>query len=309
MTSTQLVTSAAFKNILVATDFSEASQNALRAAAAIAQSHHSRLLVTHVMEPARPGRPFLVHKPSSFDEGRTAVEYRMQQIEHDDHLRAVSHRETIERGDIRDVISGLIETENIDLLVLGTHARAGLRKVMLGSVAEELFRLAPCPVMTVGPAEEDKPSRFLHRILFATDFGAASREALPYAITLANENAATLILLHVIPPLPALGIGGGWYPGADPEQLLKHDVQQTREKLQQMIPRDSFLVHPPEFRIVFDAVTAGILQTAMEDHADLIVMGVRGKSFSGARTAAHLPWATAHEVVRRASCPVITVRG
>jgi len=311
MASTQVTTPAGFRNVLVATDFSEVSESALRTAAAIAQVHSGRLFITHVMEAPQPGRPLLLHKPSSLEPGRSAAEYRMQVLAAQDYLGRIPHSEILETGEVCEVVPDLIERNNIDLLVLGTHARAGVKKLMQGSVSEELFRLAPCPVITVGPevASETSGSVRFARILFATDFGPASRAALPYAMGLANENGAILTLLHVIPPLPALSIGSSWYPGTNPGELQRRDTEQTLERLRDLIPSGAFLTHEPKFAVVFDAIPAGILQAAIERHADLIVMGVKAAAIRGARTSSHLPWATAHEVVAHACCPVITVRG
>jgi nucleotide-binding universal stress UspA family protein len=307
MTPSQVTNCVSFKNVLVATDFSEVSRSALHSAAAIARAHQGQIFIAHVMEPIQPGRPWLVHKPSSLDPGHAAVEYRMQVFAGEECLAQIPHTEIVERGETCERISELIDREHIDLLVLGTHARAGMRKLRLGSVTEELFRLVSCPVMTVGPEAGDEPRRF-GQILFATDFGPASHAALPYAVTLANENSAGLTLLHVIPFLPPLSVGAGWYPGADPDQMLERDSRQAQDKLRALVPSDELRTGKPELAVVFDDVPAGILKAAAAHHADLIVMGVKASSIGGAWTSAHLPWATAHEVVGHASCPVITVR-
>ena len=92
----------------------------------------------------------------------------------------------------------------IDLIVLGSHGKHGLKKLVLGSAAEQIFRHADCPVLTVGPkvvAPGPGEVAFKH-ILFATDFSAGSLRALPYALSLAEENQARLALLHVTPLVP-----------------------------------------------------------------------------------------------------------
>ena len=93
------------------------------------------------------------------------------------------------------------------MLVLGTHGRAGLGKLLIGSVAEEVFRRASCPVMTVGPHASSKVQNEIHfqHILFATDFSPDSLAALPYAVSLAKEDQAKLTFLHVVEQ-PAAGI-------------------------------------------------------------------------------------------------------
>ena len=93
-------------------------------------------------------------------------------------------------------LSELIKTHQIDLAVIGTHGHGGLTKVFLGSVAEQIFHKAPCPVLTVGPNVSTDPVSIaaIHQILYATDFTPESLAAVPYAISLAEENQAHLSL-------------------------------------------------------------------------------------------------------------------
>ena len=115
-------------------------------------------------------------------------------------LKDVKHKELIEQGEVPEVLSKLVRKYGIDLIVIGTGGRKGLGKLLLGSVAEEVFRNAECPVLTVGPhATRWKIDGNLQHILFATDFGPESLHGLPYAISLAEENRARLTLLHVAP--------------------------------------------------------------------------------------------------------------
>ena len=118
-------------------------------------------------------------------------------------LEKVTHEEILERGELWDVISSIIADHEIDLLVLGTRGRQGLRKLVLGSEAEKIYRQAPCPVITVGPnagisGRPHKP----RQILFPTDISESSLRALPYALSLAEETEATLTLLHFVPLVP-----------------------------------------------------------------------------------------------------------
>jgi nucleotide-binding universal stress UspA family protein len=96
--------------------------------------------------------------------------------------------------------------------VLGTHGRTGVGKLLLGSVAEEVFRSAPCPVLTVGPkvprltkmpkrrtnGDVEPASVQFHHILYATDFHSQFQAAASYAFSLAQEFRTRLILLHVM---------------------------------------------------------------------------------------------------------------
>lgn len=297
-----------FKNILLATDFSEVSSKAVPYAAAIAGRYGSKIYLVHVISPeARMPIP-IEPLPAELDYGRQNAERNMENFLRRSLLGDVPHEVLLEQGRIWDILPALIQRDEIDLLVLGTHGRGGLKKVLLGSVAEELFRLALCPVLTVGPAVPAEPAcaKQFRRILFATDFGVASLQALQYAISLAVQSGARLMLLHVVTPVPVAEIGPYWYPGTDFIEQQKYARERYIDRLQELIPPHANLPFDPEFLVEFDFAPDAIVKMAAVLQADVIVMGVN--QAASARASAHLPWATAHEVVCHAGCPVLTVR-
>jgi len=201
----------------------------------------------------------------------------------------------LERGELQDVISAIILQHGIDLLVLGTHGRKGIKRLVLGSVAEQIFRFATCPVLTVGPKVARQPAQFktLNRVLFATDFSSGSLHALPYALSLAEENEASLVLLHQIEFFPL---------DQDPRKVEAN----TKARLRALVPPGAELWCKPEIVVGDYFPTEGILKVAKERDVDLIVMGVHRASSS--KAPQHSPWAIAYEVVCNAHCPVLTVR-
>lgn len=299
------------KNILLATDFSEVSRKTVPYAETIARRFGSKVHVVHVIPPeARAAIP-LEPWPPELDSARIGAEEEMKSFLPADSLGGISHEVRLEQGPVWSTLSDLIRRDEIDLLVLGTHGRGGLKKLLMGSVAEEIFRLASCPVLTVGPAvPAGRTSRQdFRRILFATDFGSASLNALPYAIALATDFEARLVLLHVVAPAPVLDVGPYWYAGTNIADIVaqqKAAQEQTIHRLKGLVKPDLNLPSEPEFLVDFDYAPDGILKIAADAEADLIVMGVNQSAW--ARVSAHLPWATAHEVVRGAKCPVLTVR-
>jgi nucleotide-binding universal stress UspA family protein len=308
MQTIELKPTVAFKNILLATDFSKVSQKTIPYAAAIASRYGSKIHVIHVISPeARPPIP-IEPLPTELDRDRLNAELKMETFLRENPLGDIPHDECLEYGPIWDVLSEVIQRDQIDLLVLGTHGRGGLKKVILGSVAEELFRLAACPVLTVGPNVPAEPAgaKQSRRVLFATDFGPASLHALQYAISLANESNARLILLHVVTPVPAVEVGPYWYPGTDFVEQQKTARERYIDRLRELIPPEANLPSEPEFLVDFDFAPDAIVRIAVVSDADLIVMGVNRAA--SARASAHMPWATAHEVVCHAPCPVLTVR-
>ena len=179
----------------------------------------------------------------------------------------------------------------------------------VGSVAEAIFRRTECLVLTVGPGSlQDSPvgsTRAIRPFLFATSFSEASLHALPYAISAANHFGTQLVLLHVVAVVPMPE--GVTRPSAD-------DVMQAREKthtarirqLTEWTLQTPKLAIEPEFLVEFGLPSEKILQAANDLKADAIVLGLHRSTHIG--TAAHMPWATAYEVVCGAGCSVLTVR-
>jgi nucleotide-binding universal stress UspA family protein len=297
-----------FKNILAATDFSTASKVALKYAAAFAKLHGSKIYVTHVLPPVPRSFIPLEPVPPELDAERKQADHEMSDFLADGSVERIPHETLMERGAMRSVLPELIQEREIDLVVLGTHGRNGISTVVLGSVAEEIFRLVSCPVLTVGPTAlaEPRDTGHIRRILFATDFGSASLAALPYAISLAKEDNAKLIMLHVMRPLPSLDAGLPWYSRADMGDKQEAARQRTRDRLAQLISKGEGLASPPDFLVPLETLPWGILNIAEESKADVIVMGVKRAVLASA--SAHMPWAIAHGIVRHARCPVLTVR-
>jgi len=297
---------ATFNNILLATDFSEASRKALLYAAAIAASYDGKVYLVHVIPPEARWPIPIEPEPPELQRDWANATLAMNALVAVDLVNGTRHKVLLERGRIADVLLDLMQRHDISLLVLGTHGRGGLKKLILGSVAEQLFRLASCPVLTVGPSvPAGMEEHTFRRILFATDFGSASLHALSHAVSLAIDHKAKLTLLHVVLPLPVPDAGPYWYVGADVLDREQRVQRETVEKLKRLIPSDVKLQSDPEFVGTFGYVPEGILEIADASQADLIIMGVRRVASAG--SSAHLPWATAHEVVCRAKCPVLTV--
>ena len=288
------------EHILVATDFSEVSRHALQQAAAIARLHQSKLILLHIL----PQEPFvestLEPAPWEYMDVVGSAKTAMKQFADDESLAGLSCETLLERGSMELSLLGTIRERAISLLVIGTRGRSGIAKLLLGSTAEQMFRRADCPVMTVGP---DEPSALLthgrfQSILFATDFSAASRHALSYAVAFARESQAPLTILHVVEESSVTAL-----------YLRDEIMESARQRLQKLLPDVKGLERDPEIELVNGFPSDEILRVAGEKHADLIVMGVHKSSGFGARASSHLPWTTAYTVVGHAQCPVLTVRG
>ena len=296
-----------FKRIMVATDFSLASQRAVDFALEFARHHSSELFVVHALEP-EPRRSIpLDPLPRELNHQRFEAERHMNSLENDPRMKAISHHVRLRSGKVWEVLAAMARSEEADLLIVGTHGRGHLKKLALGSVAEEILRQVDCPVLTVGPKVVRPEVMDCRSILFATDFGRASRKALPYAISLAQESGAKLVLLHMVPPVNAMQ--AGYVPvvfGA--EEVVEWQSMAREEsvkKLKELIPAGT-LSREPEYIVGLYFLPEGILTAAAEHNADIIVMGANRSSSPS--LAAHMPWAVIHDVICNSRCPVLTVK-
>lgn len=272
-------------NILVATDFSPASKVATRFAIEIARRHSAKLLMIHVA--------------GSQAEGPLMDAWRAGQAEIMDHfiagrLTGIQHELLVKPGDVWGVLSALIAERSIDLVVVGTRGRTGVWKLIMGSVAEKIFRQAPCPVLIVGPSSSQDPEAGPQRILVPTGFAHQSLYAVRYALWLAEQLQSSLAVLHVV-------TDAGQLPPEEQERIRN----QRLKRLRALIPEEARLPSAPEFLVEFGAATSQILETSATSNPNLIVLGLRPLERDGRPETAQ---AKAYEIVCKAPCPVLTVR-
>jgi nucleotide-binding universal stress UspA family protein len=289
----------AVKDILFLTDFSEPSEVAIPFAIAIAREYDAKVHALHVMTPVPLAYAIPESTAAVIDGLEEGAQAEMQRV--DSQFVGVAHETMIVRGEsVWSSIEKILSDRGIDLLIVGTHGRTGAMKLLLGSVAEEIFRRASVPVLTIGPSVRKgvhNGGRF-HRVIFATDFTPEAEAAAPYAISMAQEHEARLLLLHVMrdPDLKAA------------EKRAQDSVANVMHQLYEIVPQTAELWCRPQATVRFGNPADRILETAKEHDADLIVLGVRDAAgHLGAAT--HLERTIAHRVVTRAACPVLTVRG
>jgi nucleotide-binding universal stress UspA family protein len=286
----------ALTKIMMLTDFSQVSNLALQYALALARRYDARIYLTHILSPdsyqlAEPGLAEMTYQRM-----RQAAEQGIADILISGTMRGVPHEVVLQEGSVWPTVEKLIQEHEIDLVVTGTHGRGQMAKMLIGSVAEEIFRQAGCAVLTVGPrVKGEAPHEVeLKNILFATDFGPGATRAAEYAFSLAQEHGARLTVLHVIEEAAA-------YTLESEKRLRELNIQ----RMKMFMPPESDNWCKTEFRVTFGEATEEILQQARETKAELVVMGAkRRKSFAG-----HAPLTVAYNVVAKANCPVLTVRG
>ena len=190
----------------------------------------------------------------------------------------------------------------VDLIVMGSHGTTGLERLLLGSVTEAVLRKAGCPVLVVPPCADTASRRPFTHLLCPVDFSPASRTGLALACSIAQEADAALTLLHVLdlPPENDLITSGPFaYPGCRTQRERDAHIA-----LKCLIPPTLKLSRPPVTLVAIGNPYREILRIVAEQSVDLIVTGVHGRS----------PWdllifgSTTNQVIRRASCPVLSVR-
>jgi nucleotide-binding universal stress UspA family protein len=276
-------------NIVVSTDFSPVSENALLFALGIARRNGAKVWIVHVV-----GDTFFSKETQQRVVDDAWREGHRQLTDHfiAGRLDGIENKLLVEQGSVTDVLIRMVETHKAQLLVVGTSGRSRIGKLFLGSIAESVFRQAPCPVLTVGPrwVAAEVPVEGPRRILFCTGFSKHSIAAGAMAIRLAEWQKAELALLHV---------------GPDPLTGLREDyIHNAERRLAAIVPEEAQLAVPLKTMVRFGTAPEQILQVANETHPDLIVLGVRQPEGFGRR----LRWATAYDVVSNAPCPVLTVR-
>lgn len=295
------------KKILFPTDFSRCAEQAQAHALYLAQEFGAELHMLHAnaaLEYAphelRPHFPnheevtaqlrelALRHMSASFST-HEAAELKVKQV----YQNGVS---------VAPVILTYASEHDIDLIVMGTHGRRGLGHLLLGSVAEEVVRTAMCPVLTIRERQVPAPAEQFERILVPIDFSDHSRQALLYAKALAENYGARLQLLHVVEDLR--------YPSFYmAERFAYFDIRpdvatRAQQELEQFFREAEGPKVAADLHIIEGGAAHEIVKFTEKNASDLIVIATHG--LTGLEH--FLMGSVAENVVRRAPCPVLTVK-
>ena len=284
---------AQLQRILVATDFSDGSRSALNCALGIAERFQSKIFLVHVI----PVLPYV--SPGSSEEAlqqaRKFASREMRQLLEASEYSGMAHLEILSGGRVWPLLQEYVKRQSIDLVVVGTRGHSLGNNQLLGPVAEEIFRLAECPILTVGAqSQRSAPAADgLQRILYATNFKPHSERAGFIAHSLEREHGAKLTVLHVVE-----------------EQLQSREGSQgivrdfMLRRLRKGLPAGCVGKCEPEFQVRFGDPGEQILSVAREQQSNLIILGLR----SGMPAEGQLPSAIAYKIVCQAPCPVLTTR-
>lgn len=281
------------KRILYPTDFSEAARSALPIASAIARRYGAEVYAANV----RPRLPYTMYSPEALcaldNKREHEAREEMSKLVHARELEGVATSVVVETGDPAEELTRMVRDHDIDLAVLATHGK-GLMRLLMGSLAEELFRGLAIPVLTVGPRLHPRFANLegIKTILYPTDLSAESRAALPYVASLAAEYRARIVVLHVIASSGALSASAL-------ELAARARGQMKRFFCGEIDPRCQV-----ELVVDFGDAPERILHAAREYHADLLAFGVQ----RAGEASTHFRNTVAYQVVLQADCPVLTWR-
>ncbi|HEX2685559.1 MAG TPA: universal stress protein [Kofleriaceae bacterium] len=289
-----------FTKILCPIDFSSDSQQAMRVAIRLANEANAELVLTHAW-----------YLPAISYAGEYTFSPEVIQQMTDDAERgldeATREATTLGAGRVtskllagvpwQQIVETLEQDRAFDLVVMGTRGRTGLSRILLGSVAQDVIRHAPCSVLAVHPGNEPTP---LYRVLCPVDFSAGSQYAVDLAAGLTQPGGAGITLAHVI-ELPVAYAGEPFVPefARDLDKASAKLLDEWAARL-----RSKVLV-PVVTRTRIGSPGAQTLAILDDDPTfDLVVMGSHGRT----GIPRMLLGSVAEKVVRHAKCPVLVAR-
>jgi nucleotide-binding universal stress UspA family protein len=291
------------KQILCPVDLSDVSRHAFDHAALMARWYKAKITALHVCNPiAIASADFtlagIASPPVLTDEDIATA--REQVLAWLPAARPPDVEVVVETGPPANRILARANGLPADLVVIGTHGTSGFEHLLLGSVTEKVLRKAACPVLTVPPHARTTSRLPFKRLLCPVDFSESSLAALDFAFSLAREGDAEVTVLHVF--------DGGDEPLTDrpinvPEYRRQLEYDLTI-RLGAVVPDSVRRWCRPVTRTAHGKAYREILGIAVEESCDLIVMGVHGRNALDLM----LFGSTTNQVVRRATCPVLTLR-
>jgi nucleotide-binding universal stress UspA family protein len=279
-----------FKRIMLATDFSPIAEVAQVYAVGMALEDSANLRLTTVLDLSKVVPYMEVIPESALDDLRHSAENALRHAA--GRIDGVGVTTMVLEGfQAAALIIDEALDSGIDLIVLGTSSKHGLKKLALGSTAEQVIRAAPCPILTIGPHVLTPSQGPLHfeRILYATDFSTPAAKALNLALALGQTGGARIHLCHVI---------------ADKEARQQPDRDaRSMSSLEALVPEQTGNGSSPECIVEHGKSSDAILALAAKVEADLIVLGARKSSF----WIEYVQPGLTPALLAEAKCPVLTV--
>jgi len=282
--------SVSVKTILLATDFSPASEKAASYARVLARRFSSTVEITHIFDPSAVAS----YGEAIVNERRRMSNETLERSRDGFSASGINARTTSPEG--HRPSAGLLKIAKehaVDLIIAGTQSKSGMERLLIGSTAEQLIRNAECPVLTVGPNARipgNAPLVF-QTIVYATDFSSEAAKAAIFALSFAQDSGAHLYLCYVL--------------GLQTDTTAKREFldRTFQSVLKRMIPESSYDWCSPECIVEHGNAAKAILDVAARVQADLIVLGARKASF----WLTHIERGLTPDLLAQATCPVMTV--
>lgn len=292
------------RRILYPTDFSRGAKHALTYAVSLAGLFGAELYILHAIllrqdDPDNPAYYFRGAEDELHRRTQKVASTEMVQLvqDEDDRVKIYQvHKRGLYAG---PVILDYVEEQGIDLIVMGIHGRSGGSRPRLGSVADEVIRRAPCPVLTLSELEEPRTMEALRRILVPVDFSEPSKRSLAYASRLARRFGARLQLLHVIERIVVPEFYAVSMP-SHPEDIEVRALEMLGAWMAEVEGGDV----PFEAQVAVGRPATEISAFAERHESDLAVIATQG--LTGLHRVAM--GGTTEQVVRLCQCPVLVVR-
>jgi nucleotide-binding universal stress UspA family protein len=310
------------KKILVPTDFSETAARAVNHAGLLARVFGAKLTLLNVLDTASlmeritpgtsddmPGdmpEELVSAQQEIYKYVEEYADQRLEETAKGDFVCTLPECESLvlKGSPPSETIVKYAKSNDIDLIAMGTHGRTGISEWFFGSTTERVLRIAPCPILAVGPNAEQHPKEeVFDHILFPFDLSEAARHALRYACAFAEKYSAQLHLLHVIEyrNLPESYTVQGNEIFREVSNLEEKVLGQMEKEVSELYGGSHSL--NVEFTVEEGKPFEQIIEFSAANKVKLIIIGNTGVN----ETHGHRLGSTAENVMPRAECPVLVV--
>lgn len=288
--------------MVLATDFSSWASRAEEYACSLAVSWRAHLTVMTVLEFPPGLNPDYPVNHQYLTDRMSEASGQLAEFKRRASRRGIEIATRIATGLPSEEVNAAAQAEDADLIIMGTRGKTGLAHILLGSTAERVIRTAPCPVLVAPMKKEEGMENHgisLKRLLVPLDFSDCSLDALEYGAIVARQADASIELLHVLEPV-TYGLDFTLGHAEERKQLRL----QLTKRLEELSSALSAAAIPAHSHVCGGVPAESILNDMHSLPSDLIVMGTHGR-----RGLSHVVAGSVTEaVLRRAECPVLTVR-
>lgn len=282
------------RSILVATDLADTNR-LFPVAMDIALESGAKLILLHVLTATNTitidpnGLPFYDPTEALRFAEKSLEHYRMRAFD-----AGLDCSIMVREGAAAQQVVASVRQLDVDLLILGTRSHSRLGKLLLGSVADQVLRSVPAPVLTIGPEANLRGAATGQRrtVLYATTLKGASHRSAALACNLAQRNNARLVLLHIVTQSEAK---------TSPERTELY--KRIEREMKELVPQELACSCDLDIRIAEGNPSIEILAEAVEQKVEMVVMGASQASTLQKLTKDD----TIYRVISHAPCPVLTI--